>query len=67
MRMMIAKTVFWMGLLVLPIGNSSLNLTAGSGGLPPGELQQGTDSIYLMAGSGGLPPNGLRGTAYAAS
>jgi hypothetical protein len=35
MKVMLAKTVLWMGLLLVLLGESSLRLMAQGGGIPP--------------------------------
>ncbi|MFZ1010496.1 MAG: hypothetical protein WAN65_26890 [Candidatus Sulfotelmatobacter sp.] len=43
MKMMIAKTVFWMGLLLVLLGEGSLRLMAQGPGIPP--APQGSISV----------------------
>jgi hypothetical protein len=62
MKMMIAKTVFWMGLLLMLVGQGSPRLLATGGGIPPGAPQgslpvlPSESSPRLMATGAGIPP-----------
>jgi hypothetical protein len=62
MKVMLAKTVFWMGLLLVLLGEGGPRLVATGPGMPPGAPQgslpvlPSESSPRLMASGTGIPP-----------